>query len=387
MTPDGDNKSISSQHERKRDKIRNFFHSAKSAKSEEPAGDQPIEPEVNIQPIRAASIEAEDNDDDVDSSSNNSGNTLETETPCSTGPRKARLDMFSGNVNRPVANIDVPKLGGRINSTPQLALCSSLLLKNQAIQDQRLHDQGKGASLDTHTDRMHLDWIKAIEMEPVEQDHIRWLGTRMVEEFSKDAVKDSAAITEVVLLGPVLEREHYRKLLNCFIFEFEKAGVLDVHLLQGLIQLVQCASEGYLIADDLVKILSILRAQLQNTHQQSTEHPYHLTLAVSRLLDVMAEHKVQDVKRVEEHEPLSEILSSLKNSLDPFLMYQASYAFQALQYVPDDETALEALLRHSAGVANSVVKISGVVKMDLGSVLDGLKGFQEALCSTYDTAK
>ena len=155
----------------------------------------------------------------------------------------------------------------------------------------------------------------------------------MVEEFSKDAVKDSAAITEVMLLGPVLDREHYRKLLNCFIFEFEKAVMLDVHLLQGLVQLVQCACEGYLIADGLVKITSILRAQLQSTHQQSTEHPYHLTLAVSWILDVMAEPKVQDVKRVEEHEPLSEVLFGLQTSSGPFLMHQASYAFQALQYV------------------------------------------------------
>ncbi|KAF8926058.1 hypothetical protein BGZ47_002920, partial [Haplosporangium gracile] len=50
------------------------------------------------------------------------------------------------------------------------------------------------------------------------------------------------------------------------------------------------------------------------------EYSFHLTLAVSRGLDVIAEHKVQDLNRVEDHEPLAE----------------ACYAFQAQQYVPDD---------------------------------------------------
>ncbi|KAF9946404.1 hypothetical protein BGZ70_003239, partial [Mortierella alpina] len=296
-------------------------------------------------------------------------------TQVKTSARMVRSDIFSDNAAKPAACVEVPKLGTRINSTPQLALCSSLLPKSQDAQDQGGQDLA------------HLKWIKGIATDTVEQDHIRWLVTRMVEEFSKDAVKDSVAVTEIVLLGPALDREHYRKLLSCFIAEFEKARMLDVHLLQGFIQLVQCASNGYLVADDLVKILSILRAQLQNTHQQTTEHPYHLTLAFSRLFDVMAEHKVQDVKRVEEHEPLSEILFCLRSSSDPFMMYQASYAFQALQYVPNDETALQALLRYSAGVADSLVKISGLTKLDLSSVLDGLKGFQAALSSTYDSAK
>ncbi|KAF9945016.1 hypothetical protein BGZ70_004136, partial [Mortierella alpina] len=203
MSSAGNHQQISSQHGRKRDKIINLFRPA--------------------QPKGAA------------------------KTQVKTSARKVRSDIFSDNAAKPAAFIEVPKLGTRINSTPQLALCSSLLLKSQGAQDQRGQDHA------------HRDWIEAIETDIAEQDHIRWLGTRMVEEFSKDAVKDSAVVTEVVPLGPVLDREHYRKLLNCFISEFEKAKMLDVHLLQGLIQLVQSASDGYLVADDLVTILSILR--------------------------------------------------------------------------------------------------------------------------------
>ena len=75
------------------------------------------------------------------------------------------------------------------------------------------------------------------------------------------------------------------------VLAFDDAILLDVDLLQGLVQLVQSAPSGSLVSDDLVKILRVLRIRLQDTHQQSSVHPFYLTLAVSRLLDVMAEHK------------------------------------------------------------------------------------------------
>ncbi|CAO3567077.1 unnamed protein product [Mortierella alpina] len=388
--PDGDTRSISSQHERKRDKVFRFLHLSKSEK----ARPQAPERRTSSRPAQAASTEAEHHDAIV-VSYRGMIDTSPSGTECLTGARKAHADIFSENVCTPTTKTNIPKSDKRIDDTPQLVLCSSLLLKLQSLASPGGGQAGalksqvtqEAASQDMPADQAHLDWIKAIANDTVERDHVYWLGTRMVEEFSKDAVKDSAVVAEIVLLGPVLDREHYRKLLNCFISEFKTATMLDVHLLRGLTQLVQCAADGYLVADDLIKILSALREKLQNTHNQTTEHLHHLTLALSCLLDVMAEHKVQDVKRVEEHEVLSGIFSSLHSSSDPFLMYQASYAFQALQYVPDDETELQAVLRHSAGVLESLIKISSVVKMDLSSVLDGLKGFQEALSSTYDTAK
>ncbi|KAF9145765.1 hypothetical protein BG015_011788 [Linnemannia schmuckeri] len=72
---------------------------------------------------------------------------------------------------------------------------------------------------------------------------------------------------------------------------------------------------------------------------------------------------------------------------DPYLLYQASYAFQALQYVPDEETALQAVLRHTGTVAEGVIKVSGVVKMDLGNLFDGLKQLQKTVSETYDTVR
>ncbi|KAG0247912.1 hypothetical protein BGZ95_008347, partial [Linnemannia exigua] len=145
--------------------------------------------------------------------------------------------------------------------------------------------------------------VEALLQDKEEQNKVRELAISVVEEFVADSLKSSEEIAEVILLGPYLDQEYYRKLLSCFIAEFETAKLLDIDLLQGMVQLVQCAGTDYLQPDDLVRILVVLRIRLQDTHQQTTKHPYYLTLALSRLLDVMVEGKVQDLKRIVDHEP------------------------------------------------------------------------------------
>ncbi|KAF9127409.1 hypothetical protein BGW39_005893, partial [Mortierella sp. 14UC] len=290
--------------------------------------------------------------------------------------------IFPTNVSRPAIRTKLPRLSERIERADQLVYCNALLLQSssttttdkQDLQEQTL-------------DKTELDWLAEVQKNPMERDHIHWLAARMVEEFIEATTRDSTEIAEIVALGPVLDREHYRKLLSSFIKDFDGVRILDVDLLQGLVQLIQAASPGYLEPDDLVKILSIIRVRLEGTHQQSTEYSFHLILAVSRILDMMADHKVQDLDRVLEHEPLAGLLSGLKGTSDPYVLYQACYAFQALQYVPNDETPLQAVLRHSADVANGLVKVSAVFKLDLASVLEGIENLQESAGITFEVAK
>ncbi|KAF9125221.1 hypothetical protein BG015_004937, partial [Linnemannia schmuckeri] len=126
------------------------------------------------------------------------------------------------------------------------------------------------------------------------------LGTHMVDEFAADASKDSTKIAEMVLIGPVLDKEHFRRLLSCIITTFDQCVILDIDLLQGLVQLVQSAPPKSLVSDGLVKIFGLLRVRLQGAHQQSPVHSYHLTLAVARMLDVMADHKIKDLNRLDQ---------------------------------------------------------------------------------------
>ncbi|KAF9899252.1 hypothetical protein EC991_009223, partial [Linnemannia zychae] len=292
-----------------------------------------------------------------------------------------RSIIFRENPAKPSTGTVLPVIMERIEKIEQLVHCNTLLLQDEKARNTTETVVSMKATL---TEK-ELEWLTEMDKNPMEKAHIRWLATRMVEEFIQDGVKDSAEIAEIITLGPVLDRENYRKLLSCLIAEFEDARILDTDILQGLVQLVQSAQLGYLVSDDLVKIFSVLRIRLQGTHQQSSKHSFHLTRAVSRILDVMAEHEVKDLNRVEEHEPLSGVLSGLQGSSDPYLVYQACYAFQALQYVPDDETALQAVFRHSAGVVDGMVKVSAIFKLDVAAVLEGLVSLQEALGGAINT--
>ncbi|KAG9070331.1 hypothetical protein KI688_009668 [Linnemannia hyalina] len=396
----GDNKSVSSQRVRKRDKLFGFFRPSTST----PRDNQSQSPKTSLDRFSTASTEANlhrlsiistqysgDIEYEVEVSSSvdiehtvsiSEVKSLASCAQPSALPAITRLDVFPQNINAPVVLIALQDFGSRIDTTPQLALCLGLLPNSVVPIDQ----QEDPLQILWSSTPAHLAWLGALKEDPVEQERLRWLGARMVDEFAKDASKDLTEIAEMVLIGPVLDNEHYRRLLSCTITAFDQAVLLDVDLLQGLVQLVQSAPSEALLPDDLVKILHVLRVRLQDTHQQSSVHPFHLTLAVSRLLDVMAEHKVKDLDRVEEHEPLSEVLSGLKASSDPYLMYQACYAFQALQYVPNNESPLQAVLRHSTGVVEGLVKVSAVFKLDLGAVLEGLGKLQETLGGVVEVA-
>ncbi|KAF9124794.1 hypothetical protein BGW39_007879, partial [Mortierella sp. 14UC] len=297
-------------------------------------------------------------------------------------PVKYCLDVFRQNVDRPVTLVALPELRSRMETTLQFSLCLGLLNKDDGQVNQE-QDPLQGISCDAVA---RLEWIKAMRQDPMEQDRLRWLATRMVEEFAKDPSKESTEISEMVLLGPVLDNENFRKLLSCIVTKFDKADILDVDLLQGLVQLVQSAPPKSLLPDDLIKILSILRVRLQGTYPYSSLLPLHLSQAVSKILDFMTDHKIEGLNRVLEREPLSEVLSGLQKNANPFIMYQVCYAFQALQYVPDDEPVLQAVLRHSMGVVDGLVKVSAVFKLDVGAVLEGLENIQEALGDTVGAA-
>ncbi|KAG0064542.1 hypothetical protein BGZ89_009043, partial [Linnemannia elongata] len=317
--------------------------------------------------------------------------------PSSTAKGKTRVleTVFTKDVRRPIMKTDLPlpKLQQRTDMAQQSVYSNALFLRKALSPPKSAAGEAtkKGSSVvlqEPAVEKTELDWhwLQSMKKDPMEADRLRWLAAWMVESFMADANKNSFMVAEVVALGPVLEKEPYRKLLTAFIEELDDARILDVEILQGLVQLVQEASPGYLVSDDLVRILGILRVRLEGTHQQSTEHSYHLTLAVSRILDVMADHKVHDMDRVLEHEPLSAVLSGLKSNSDPYLMYQACYAFQALQYVPDNESVLQTVLRRSTGVVDGLVKVTAVLKLDLASVLEGLSTLQGALGGAISVA-
>ncbi|KAG0294980.1 hypothetical protein BGZ96_000118 [Linnemannia gamsii] len=293
-----------------------------------------------------------------------------------------RTDIFPENLPKPATRTRWPKFDDHVNATPQLALCATLLPK-EPTSDTDSEETPDQVAVDSH----HREWIAALQ-DSIEQNHLLWVVRGIIRTFANDATNDADDIAEVVILGPILDREYYRELLSSVVRKFEESNsMLKEPLLQAMIQLIQCAKQGYLEADDLINILSALRRRLQATHSQSTKYLYQLVLTVSAVLDAMAENKVEELDRIQKHEPLTNVLSDLQGTSDPYLLYQASYAFQALQCVPDNETTTQAVGRHTIVLAEGLAKLSSLLKLDLGDFFEGLKGIAMAAGTMYEGAK
>ncbi|KAF9539608.1 hypothetical protein EC957_005194 [Mortierella hygrophila] len=283
-----------------------------------------------------------------------------------------RVDIFPENVIKPIYKTNLPKPRARVDKTPQLVYCCSLLSKAQEpLQPTSDND----VSQDSLLDDKEKEWVQLIDS--VLQGRYRLLVEQLVRAFADNPLKTSDVITEIVLVGPVLDRDTYRSLLSCFISKFEQITALDVTLLQGLVQLVECASSGYLVDDDLVRIANVLSKELSITHIGTSDHPLQLTLSLARILDVMVAGRVKDLNRERDHQPMLQLLDGLKNSDNVVQKYEATYAYQALQYAPDDETPLQVLWRYGKVAAAGASAVSSVFKLDPEGLLKGIESLQE----------
>ncbi|KAG0234727.1 hypothetical protein BGX31_004466 [Mortierella sp. GBA43] len=281
--------------------------------------------------------------------------------------------IFMENLRPAAIEFKLPEADERLSSTSQLACCLGLLKASY--------------SPDTVLESTSRNWLQAIKKDTDEQERLKLLATEVVRAFKRDELKDAKAVAEVVYLAPVLDNDTFRDLLREFYSGIENSGLLDVYQLEGLARLMQGADLGYFHADDLVKILDLLSTRLRDTHQRSPQHVYQLTLTVSHVLDAMADTNVKDLDREKLHEPLSAYLEELKSSSDPYLVYQAAYAYQALLCVPDNETLWQATMRRTGKVVRGVSGLVSAVKcLDFNKFMDGLEDIQQGLAGVSQVA-
>jgi hypothetical protein len=274
--------------------------------------------------------------------------------------------IFAENIHPPVIVSKLPEVDERLSDITQLVCCLGLLQAS--------------VSPDDISDAATLEWIQIVQNDQFEQERLKVMATDVLRVFKRDELKDSKAVAEVVYLAPVLEKEDFRYLLKELLLGISQPGLLDVQQLDGLAELVQGADHGHLNADDLVQILTLLSTRLKDTHIQSPVHMHQLTMALSHVLDAMADTNVKDLNREKLHEPLTSYLDGLKKSSDPHLVYQAAYAYQALLYVPDNETLWQAALRRTGKVFRGVSGLVKAVKaLDLNGFMEGLKDIQKGL--------
>ncbi|KAK3813343.1 MAG: hypothetical protein J3Q66DRAFT_371880 [Benniella sp.] len=281
-------------------------------------------------------------------------------------------NIFPTNIRPPTIAFRPPEPDARLNDTPQLACCLALLQSSYHPDD--------------ILDPTARTWLHTTTNDPDEQERLKTLATDVIRAFKRDEFKDAKSVTEVVYLAPVLENDDFRYLLKEFYSGIDQSGLLDIHQLEGLANLVQSANHsGYIDADDLVKVLELLSTRLRDTHQQSTHHLHQLTMAVSHVLDAMADANVNGLDREKIHEPLSLYLDELKKSSDPYLVYQAAYAYQALLCVPDNESLWQATLRRGGKVMQGVSGLVSAVKgIDFNGFIRGLENIQQGLAGAAE---
>ncbi|KAF9119673.1 hypothetical protein BGW39_000127, partial [Mortierella sp. 14UC] len=317
---------------------------------------------------------------------------------------------------KPAIKTVLPGALDRIEMTPQLAYSNRLIRDCQSIisaavgattegsTNEFVNGQQEGNATESRAssdnrpqewkpDETEHTWIKA--QDPVQQRHLCELLDKIVAEFVKDDRKDPAMIAEVAILGPVLDRDACR----------------------SLVQLVEGASPGYLEHGDLVDTLMILRERLERCHKPSSkqksalkeqssfgdklpfghmlslehkasfEQLYQITIAISRLLDVMINSEVRSIGHGSVHQTLVAALSELENIADPILQSQVHYALQASQYIPDDESTLQLILRFSGGAVMLALGVAGICKLDPANLFTSLDNLRQAAGEAYAVAK
>ncbi|KAF9432262.1 hypothetical protein BGZ76_011056 [Entomortierella beljakovae] len=289
--------------------------------------------------------------------------------------------FFVKPVDVPVQRFPLPETGERFESTAQLAYCLSLL-------------SPKLDSVET-LPQAEISWKYTTTSDQDEQDRLYSVSNNLVREFVKDSLKKKDAIEEIVCLAAVLDESNVRALLSRFTDGVNDSLLLQVHLLDGLAQLIKNSPPNSFQSDDLVKILKMLTNRMVNTHSQASENTYKLALAVSRVLDGMVDSQVTGLPREELHEPAMALMQGLRGDSDPCMVFEGAYAYQALLYIGDDESPMQKYMRRTGKVIQGISGVISAAKgLNISEFISGLsditQGFTGAVnvfqlaVQTYD---
>ncbi|KAF9178736.1 hypothetical protein BGZ51_007532, partial [Haplosporangium sp. Z 767] len=190
--------------------------------------------------------------------------------------------FFNKDVSLAPYICQLPDPGEQLHTTSQLAYCLALL--QDSVEENDLSPD-------------NLEWRHSILKNSDEKDRLEALAVQIIETFVENTMKDAAAVAEVVQLAPVLNRDHFQSLLKTFIDTVDHSECLDLHSVEGLAKMIQGAIAGSLNSDHLVTVLRTLHTRLRTTHRPSVSHRYRLVLAVSQVLDAMADANIGDIDR------------------------------------------------------------------------------------------
>ncbi|KAF9200476.1 hypothetical protein BGZ49_009305, partial [Haplosporangium sp. Z 27] len=273
--------------------------------------------------------------------------------------------IFSNNDVTPVDKLPFPKVDARLDSTTQLTYCLGLLNSKDAFAS----DLDKG----------ELEWAETTVKGGHEMERLQTLARDIVKAYKNDDLKSKDCITEVVCLAPVLDESDFRNLFESLVSGIRDSALTNVELLEGLERLIRNSPSDRFDADDLEKVLELLNDRLNKIAGQSDFKP-RFAATISRVLDSMVDCGIAGLSRENLHQPLLDRLKGMKGNSDPYLMFQASYAYQALLHVPNDESRTDAIMRKSGKILKGIFGLAAAVKsVDVNSFIDGLQNIQAGL--------
>ena len=244
-------------------------------------------------------------------------------------------------------------------------------------------------TVDDLVQRLRSDDIDQAEIEALKE-----LSKAMISIFQDKPFL--SFVPEAAALSAVVRSKDYEDLLRAFENAVTRGTmdrtVLDPEVLLGLGRVLGCAKDNTGADIPLGSVLSSLQQRLESAVKEAeSKAQYQLIRAVSAVLDVMNEVKTTGLDREQLHEPLLKKLSTLSKHEELHLSQAASYAYQALLGIPDNEGPWAALWRNAYNVTNAGAKVAGAVfTTDPSKLLEGLVRLQDVpdlISSMIDVSK
>ena len=225
-----------------------------------------------------------------------------------------------------------------------------------------------------------VERLRSHDISKAEIDALKALSKAMISVFRDKTFL--SFVPEAATLSAVARSEDYSNLheafVNAVINGTMDRTVLDPEILLGLGRVLGFAKDNAGTNISLGSVLRSLRKRLESAVEEAEgERQYQLIHAISSVLDVMNEVKTTGLDREQLHGPLLKKLSTLSKHEEIHLSQAASYAYQALLGIPDNEGPWMALWRNAYTVTGGAARVAGAVfTMDPSKLLEGLETLQ-----------
>ncbi|KAI9926792.1 hypothetical protein MW887_003888 [Aspergillus wentii] len=225
-----------------------------------------------------------------------------------------------------------------------------------------------------------IEQVKNTETHDSEKEALNALVKGMVEEF-RDHPNPTYYI-EASRLSEITDSTQYEDLIKVFsnvASDHSKHGkALDRDLLPAfdhcLRQHRDRSSERF-----LTSALGELREGLAHAMVKADpQSQYRFLYILGTVLDVAMDIHLEGIDREKIHQPLSDTLRGLRKHDDARIAQAATYAYEALHGIPNNEGPMDVFLRTSGTAISATAKIaSSVASMDPGKALSAVPDILE----------